>query len=62
MSKKVLPLPQVEVFPEVRRQQAADAVVGEEHVEVAQQAALRFVRFVLRPQDFIRDDLKQDPA
>ncbi|KAF3853305.1 hypothetical protein F7725_013993 [Dissostichus mawsoni] len=45
----------LEVFPEVRRQQAADAVVGEEHVEVAQQAALRFVSVlsVKREQLFV---------
>lgn len=45
------------MFSEVRGQQAADAVVRKEHVEVPQQAALGFVRFVLRLQDLVRDDL-----
>lgn len=49
----------VEMFPEVRWQQSADAVIRNEHVKVSQQAALGFVWFVLRLQDLIRYDLPQ---
>lgn len=59
MAGQILLLPLVEVFPDVGRQQAADAVVGEEHVKVPQQAALGFVRLVLRLQELVGDDLKQ---
>lgn len=47
------------MFPEVRWQQSADAVIRNEHVKVSQQAALGFVWFVLRLQDLIRYDLPQ---
>lgn len=49
----------VEMFPEVRWQQSADAVIRNEQVKVSQQAALGFVWFVLRLQDLIRYDLPQ---
>lgn len=45
------------MFPQVRRQQAADAVVRQEKVEVAQQAPLGLVRLVLRLQHLVGDDL-----
>lgn len=47
------------MFPEVRWQQSADAVIRNEQVKVSQQAALGFVWFVLRLQDLIRYDLPQ---
>ncbi len=47
------------MFSEVGRQQAADTVVRQEHVKVPQQTALGFIRFVLRPQDLVGDDLLQ---
>lgn len=47
------------MLPEVGWQQAADAVVREEHVEVPQQTALGLVRLVLLPQDLVRDDLRR---
>lgn len=55
--RKFLPLPLVEMFSEMGRQQAADAVVREEHVKIPQQTAFGFKRFVLRPQDLVGDDL-----
>lgn len=45
------------MFSKVGGQEAADAVVRQEHVEVSQQTALGFERFVLRPQDLVWDDL-----
>lgn len=48
--------------PKVRGQQAADAVVRKEHVKVPQQPALGFIRFVLRPEDLVWDDLLQIQA
>lgn len=54
---KVLLFPLVEMFSKVGGQQAADAVIRQEHVEVSQQTALGFEWFVLRPQDLVWDDL-----
>lgn len=48
-----LPLPQVEMFPNVGRQEAADTVVGEEHIKVPQEAPFGFVRFVLSLQELV---------
>lgn len=45
------------MFSKVGGQQAADAVVRQEHVEVSQQTALGFEWFVLRLQDIVWDDL-----
>ena len=49
----LLPLPQVEMFPNVGRQEAADTVVGEEHIKVPQEAPFGFVRFVLSLQELV---------
>lgn len=57
IKRKVLLLPLVEMFSKVGGQQAADAVVRQEHVEVSQQTALGFEWFVLRLQDIVWDDL-----
>lgn len=42
------------------RQQAADAIVGEKHVKVPQEASLGLIWFVLCPQDLVGDDLPED--
>lgn len=47
------------MFSEVGGQQAADTIVRKEHVKVPQKTALGLVRFILRFQDLVWDDLWQ---
>lgn len=49
----------IKMFSQVGGQQAADSVVRDENVKIAQQASLGFIRFVLFLQGTVRDDLVQ---
>lgn len=56
---KALLFPLIKMFPQVGGQQAADSVVRDENIKVAEQASLGFIRLVLFPQGIIWDDLVQ---
>lgn len=54
------PLSLVKLFTELGRQQAADSVIGEEHVEVPQEAALGFKRFIFCFQHLVGNNLEEE--
>lgn len=56
---KFLLFPLIEMFSKVGRQEAADAVVRQKHVKVAQKATFGFMRLVLFLQGLEGDDLSE---